>query len=240
MRSPSKQLRPFFTYYGGKYRVAPYYPKPLHDTIVEPFAGAAGYSLRYPERNIILADASPVISGVWRYLITADPDEILSLPDVADDQSVDDLALTQEQRWLIGFWLNKATTRPCKRPSAWMRQGTRPNSQWGAAIRARIAAQVPRIRHWKVIEGSYTKLDNAIATWFVDPPYIVQGRLYPAKVENYDHLSQWCLERQGQLIVCEADGATWLPFQPFREIKSVEGKNGSKKFKEAMFYRESN
>jgi hypothetical protein len=34
-------LKPFIRLYGGKYRAAPRYPKPLHDT---PFAGAAGYS----------------------------------------------------------------------------------------------------------------------------------------------------------------------------------------------------
>jgi len=33
-------LKPFWQYYGGKWRAAPHYPKPRHDTIVEPFAGA--------------------------------------------------------------------------------------------------------------------------------------------------------------------------------------------------------
>lgn len=42
----TKALKPFWRYYGGKYRAAPRYPVPLHRTIVEPFAGAAGYSLR--------------------------------------------------------------------------------------------------------------------------------------------------------------------------------------------------
>ena len=41
------RLRPFFCYYGGKWRAAPKYPPPEHDTIVEPFAGAAGYATRY-------------------------------------------------------------------------------------------------------------------------------------------------------------------------------------------------
>jgi hypothetical protein len=34
-------LRPFWRYYGGKWRAAPRYPRPTHDTIIEPFAGAA-------------------------------------------------------------------------------------------------------------------------------------------------------------------------------------------------------
>ena len=36
---------PLFCYFGSKYRAAPHYPKPLYPHIIEPFAGAAGYSL---------------------------------------------------------------------------------------------------------------------------------------------------------------------------------------------------
>jgi hypothetical protein len=32
-------LRPFWRYYGGKWRAAPRYPAPRYDTIIEPFAG---------------------------------------------------------------------------------------------------------------------------------------------------------------------------------------------------------
>src|SRR5689334_5925034 len=75
-------LKPFWRYYGGKWRAAPRYPTPLHDTIVEPFAGAAGYSLRYPDRRVILVDAYPVIAGMWRYLIRVSADEIRRIPEV--------------------------------------------------------------------------------------------------------------------------------------------------------------
>jgi site-specific DNA-adenine methylase len=34
-------LRPFFTFYGGKWRAAPFYDAPTHGHIVEPFAGSA-------------------------------------------------------------------------------------------------------------------------------------------------------------------------------------------------------
>ena len=59
-----KTIRPFFTFYGGKYRAAPRYPKPKHSRIIEPFAGSAGYSMRYPDLNVTLVDAAPVIAGV--------------------------------------------------------------------------------------------------------------------------------------------------------------------------------
>lgn len=65
---------PFFTFYGGKWRAAPRYPSPIYNTIVEPFAGAAGYAVRYYERDIILIEKDPEIAALWRYLIAADRD----------------------------------------------------------------------------------------------------------------------------------------------------------------------
>jgi hypothetical protein len=46
-------LEPMFTYLGGKWRLAPKYPPPIHDTIIEPFCGSAGYSLRSDIGNIV-------------------------------------------------------------------------------------------------------------------------------------------------------------------------------------------
>lgn len=73
-------LRPFWRYYGAKWRIAPRYPAPRHRTIVEPFAGAAGYSLRYPDRDVILVEKYHVIAEIWRWLIAATPDEVRAIP----------------------------------------------------------------------------------------------------------------------------------------------------------------
>jgi hypothetical protein len=64
--------------------------------------------------------------------------------------------------------------------------------------------------------GSYADLPNAECTWFIDPPYVDAGKNYPcgSKDINYDHLAAWCRSRKGQVIVCENEGATWLPFEP--------------------------
>lgn len=231
------KLRPFFTFYGGKYRVAPHYPKPIYDTIIEPFAGSAGYSLRYFNHKIILVDRDPVIAATWKYLISVSPQEILDLPDVLPNQSINDIHVIQEARWLIGWWLNKGTTSPCRTPSAWMRSGIRPNSQWGKAIRERIASQVPYIRHWKIFQGSYEQCPSTEASWFVDPPYSLVERQYKCgrKYIDYKALSLWCQQRKGQVIVCESVGANWLPFQPFRNIKANEGRTGGKISQEAIW-----
>ena len=48
-------------------------------------------------------------------------------------------------------------------------------------------------------------------------------------------LGDWCMSLPGQAIVCENEGATWLPFEPFRIIKGNEGGNGGKRSAEAIW-----
>lgn len=215
-------MMPFFCFYGGKWRSAPHYPVPKHETIIEPFAGAAGYSTRYYQKKVFLCEKDPVIAGLWKYLIKVKASEILSLPDVV--AHVDDIDACQEAKHLVGFWLNKGAAGPCKTPSAWARSGIRPNSYWGPEIKARIAQQVDQIRHWKVYHGSWEELPDAQATWFIDPPYQVAGRHYKCSQINYPALGTWTQQRQGQIIVCENAGADWLPFQPFMPAKATPGR----------------
>ena len=61
---------------GGKWRSAPRYPQPRYQTIIEPFAGSAGYSLRYVDRDVILIDKDEIIAGTWHYLVNVREDEI--------------------------------------------------------------------------------------------------------------------------------------------------------------------
>jgi hypothetical protein len=219
-------LRPFWRYYGGKWRNAPHYPAPIHDTIVEPFAGAAGYSLRYPDRRVILVDRNPIIAGIWRYLIAVSADEVRRLPDIPDGGTVDDIDAPQEARWLAGFWCNSAVVQPCKRPSKWALRGadTPHWGGWNHRSRERIASQVDRIRHWRIIEGEYHDAPDIVATWHVDPPYQGRaGRHYPHQPADFDALGDWCQTRRGQVMVCEQEGADWLPFRPLGSFRSTPG-----------------
>jgi hypothetical protein len=231
------KLWPFFCYYGGKWRCAPRYPTPQFDTIVEPFAGAAGYALRYYDRKIILVEKNKTLADLWRYLIAATPEQIRRLPLIADDgsQTVDDLDIAPAEASLVGFWLNKSTVSPSKSPSAWMRKRIRPKSFWGPEIRERIASQVDAIKHWCVLEGDYLLAPDVEATWFVDPPYAVAGAYYKESKVDYPALATWCRSRRGQVMVCENVGATWLPFRPYIVIKSTQGKHGKAKSHEALW-----
>lgn len=231
-------MKPFFSFYGGKWRAAPRYPAPLHGSIVEPFAGSAGYSVRYYDRDITLVDADPLIAGLWDYLIHVPSSEIRRLPAVVEH--VDEMSAPQEARWLVGFWLNKGMYAPCLTPSKWMREqhgkDGRLNTYWGEGVRDRIASQVENIRHWRIINGQYEAAPFIEATWFIDPPYNCEaGRRYKRQVHSYVMLAKFCRTRPGQIIVCEKEGADWLPFKPFMDIKSLEGKHGHGKSPEVIW-----
>jgi hypothetical protein len=209
------------------------YPSPFYGGIIEPFAGSACYSLHYPHLDVTLCDADPVISGIWRYLIGVNESEILGLPDIVEN--VDHIpGVAQEARWLIGFWLNSGSSIPCKTMSKWARghagTGHWQMSFWSRPLKERIAGQLQRIRHWKIIEGYYTSLDNYLATWFIDPPYYGKpGSHYRfgSHLLDYTLLGDWSKERAGLKIVCEAEGASWLPFENFGSTKAAKNRSSA-------------
>jgi site-specific DNA-adenine methylase len=58
-----------FSYYGSKSKIWKKYPAPLHNIIIEPFSGAANYSLRYSHgRHVILIEKNPVIVSMLKWL----------------------------------------------------------------------------------------------------------------------------------------------------------------------------
>lgn len=208
------RLRRFIPVYGGKRSIAHLYPPPQHPTIIEPFAGGAGYSLQYPHLQVKLNDLDERVCGVWDFLIHATEAEILSIP--VDIDCVDGLP-TQEVRWLVGWWMGPAAAGgPSKRTYSWSKQHQNRSDVWSEPCRARLAAQVRFIRHWTIRHGSYEALNvSEAATWFVDPPYQEMGVHYrksSAKLD-FEALGAWCQALPGQIIACENEGATWLPFQ---------------------------
>ena len=174
------------------------------------------------------------------------PSEILGLPDIGLDQAVDDLHIHQEARWLIGWWLKGGSREPVKKPTGWMKKASIPGyknagakSWWSAHIRQRIASQVEHIRHWNLIEGDYTDAPEANATWFIDPPYNNKAGdhyRHGRKHLDYKDLALWCRSRPGQIIVCEQQGADWLPFREWRTIRTTT-RRGARTSKEVTWVR---
>lgn len=196
-----------------------------HDLVIEPFAGSAGFSVRHAVRRAILCDLNPQVAEVWRYLIATPAVEIRALPLLEAGQDVSDLPLCQEARWLIGWNLSKGAESPRRTLSAWARVPKYAPEFWGERVRERIAGQVDLIRGWSAVCGDFAQLEPCEATWFVDPPYSgAPGRRYRYDKIDYPALADWCKALPGQVIVCEADGADWLPFESIGETKATNGR----------------
>lgn len=212
------RLKSFFSYYGSKVRIAKHYPAPNHEMIVEPFAGAAGYSLLHYDHKVNLYDINPVITGIWQYLIRTSSNEIMCLP--VEGDSLDDYKVCEEARNLIGFWFARASTYPRLTRSPWSKQYK--SWGWTEHIKLRIASQVDKIRHWRAETLNYANIPKYWATWFVDPPYSNKaGRDYTFNKIDYSKLGDWCKKQLGQVIVCENTGADWLPFDNFIESNTA-------------------
>lgn len=173
------------------------------------------------------------IAEIWRYLIATPASEIRRIPLV---EHVDELpsSLAEGARYLVRFTLAVMQARPCNQLSNAFRKQSVAHPTWirgwDQGQRDRVASQVERIRHWKLIEGDYTCAPRLRATYFVDPPYNNKaGMKYPCgpKQLDYGDLAGWCRELPGQVIVCEQEGADWLPFARFgqfvRGLNKVEG-----------------
>lgn len=228
-------MKPFFSYFGSKYRLAKHYPAPLAGVpVVEPFAGSAAYSVYYDAPEVILYDANPVICGIWDYLIRASVRDISGLPDKIIEH-VDEASAPQEAKALIGFWLAKARGAPATRAGPWSKNfysETNANV-WGPAVKARIARQLPNIRAWRVINAAYHTAPAIRATWFIDLPYVTTARnTYVFKDINYAEVAAFSLDRQGLVINCDDISARYLAFRPFKETQGV-----LKKSYEAVYIR---
>lgn len=237
-------MKPFFSYYGSKYRLCQqgFYPAPKTGNIViEPFAGSATYSVYHEPERSILIDKDPVIIGIWNYLINASGKQILDLPTLGHSHShifdfEDALKkLKQVERNLIGFWTAKARTRPSKSLGNWF--VTYYNAQschvWNEFVKDRIIRQLPKIRKWQAILGDYTILDDLLQdcrkhTYFIDPPYSgFAGKKYKHNKINYGDLKRWIGENKcSQIIACENQDLTykWADFNQTAEAFNMRGK----------------
>ena len=218
-------MRPFFPYYGSTFNRARYLPVPRFPLVRERFAGGAGYSLFYDAPRVELTDKDPLLAGLWAYLLAASPAEIMALPELPEvGDSVDNYALPQEAKWLIGFWLNRGSATPKKSRTAYSARTDKAQLNWGRRAKERIASQLPGIAGWSVREGAYNEGPSDECTWLIDPPYVEKGKFYRTKFDEHKALAGWCRALPGQAIVLEGVGADWLPFRSLGDFKTSNGK----------------
>lgn len=215
-----------FYYYGAKNRLAKKYPEPIHNVIVEPFAGSAAYAQywRKKVRQVLLIDADENVVWLWNRLISMSQDEINSIERPIIGKKYDD-------RLIDLLIKSAAASNGVSRMTGSLACPSRVLSIWDGMIR-RIADRVDDCRGWHVVHGDYRDAPMLIeklfgvhsATWFVDPPYEVRrtnqnsrtamlhGDGYRKRDVHYGALAEWCRLLDGQVIVCEQNGASWLPF----------------------------
>src|SRR5436190_19894045 len=137
-----------FSYYGSKSKIVSLYPKPKHGKIIEPCASSARYSLPHFEYDVELYDLSDYVYAVWKYLIEASVEDILSLPDVESKVNLLTIkSLSREERWLIGFSLCRGKAKP--------RKVGHGQNNWNRD-KLRIARDLHKIKHFKIERRSYT------------------------------------------------------------------------------------
>ena len=212
-----------WSYYGSKSNLAHAYPKPLHGKIIEPFAGSARYALRHFEKDVLLVDKYDVVVKIWKWLQSCSEADILRLPRrLKPGQSLDEFTFDcDDAKLFMGFIIGFGSCTPRKIVTP--KNESRPNAI-NYSLK-RIASNLFKIKHWEIRQGCYTQIENQKATWFIDPPYQFGGHAYKEHSGNIDftELANWCIERNGQTIVCETTKAKWLPFVPLKSQYVLAG-----------------
>lgn len=209
-----------WSYYGSKSKIAKLYPYPKYNLIVEPFAGAAWYSVLHRTNSILLNEKYDVIYNIWNWLINvASPNTILKHKNFYLGEDIKNLSICKQHKDLIGFCINRGSVLPTNIVQKWSCQ-VASNPNWASTTAYsldRIAKLLPQIKHWGINFGDYKELPNVKATWFIDPPYQYGGQHYKINDIDYEELADWCKSRKGQVIVCENNKANWLPFVSMKE-----------------------
>ena len=217
-----------FSYYGSRSRVVHLYDKPRYRKIIEPFCGSARYSVRYYNKDVWINDKYEVVYRIWKWIQQSSKKDVTDLPDLKAGEKIEDIKwLCQEERWLLGFCVNMGASSPCNVMTQWGSTAGRRYSSIGQ-LKANLRRIVGKIDHWNITNLSYSKIPNQNATWFIDAPYQQGGEYYVHSKVNYKSLGEWCQRRQGQIIVCESQGADWLPFEPLKESATFRGKGSVK------------
>ena len=232
------RYKSIFSYYGGKSKIAHLYPPPKHDRIIEPFAGAAAYCARYHEHECIINDLDPKTASIWEFLLSDDAEkEIRKLPETIEKGVRISERFAGACPGMIAFLQSQANMGTMGGRAVWDCVTFVGSVNW-RRIKPRSLFWIPRIRHWQLTSKTYQKTRNQKATWFVDPPYANAAgdryRLGSSQID-FQHLAQWCQSRKGQAIVCENQGADWLPFEYLADRVGVNSRHRKSNTSEVMW-----
>ena len=193
-------MHQMFSYFGSKKRIAKYYPIPHNKVIIEPFAGAAGYSVYHEPDKAILFDIDKNIVKCWEFIIMSgrnNGDPIRDLPLIKYGEKVPDI----EGKELIGFWCRRGSDSPRNTLGSWAIKY--PNRFWGEYQRDRLANDSKKCANWEIHLSDFSLSDSIYGTWFIDPPYFHAGKHYKHPFSDYEKLAEFSKRQKNQVIVCE-------------------------------------
>jgi hypothetical protein len=203
-------------YLGRKGRLASSYEEPQYDLVIEPFAGSMAYSLHWRPRAAIGLEANGFVVQLWRQLCG------MSVSDIKTMQPPHIGTYTTDLYWMLTS--SSATALKAKGLTMNEFMYERALSQQQMTIREHNYTRNSIL----YIHDDYREAPDVAATWFIDPPYSgVNGGYHPEySTLDYEELAMWCLDRKGQLIVCEDNNGWWLPFKPHRNSRGVRASKG--------------
>lgn len=228
-------MNPFFSYFGSRWRLTRFYQTPRYETIIEPFAGAAGYSTFHSWKHVILFDAFPKVYETWKFLIETAKcpkklEDFAKLPTpeggFTKQNPIPD-SLELGARYLIGWWETQSQTSPSPYQFSKSRGGG-----WSKRKKDKLLSQLPNIKNWEVYNMSYDNIPDITGTWHIDPPYQGAGHRYIHNYIDYSQLGNWVKTRSGQVMVCEQEPAAWLDFKYLRTVNNAS----NKQYNEVVWY----
>lgn len=236
---------PLFKWFGSKWQGSRYYPVPHGNKIIEPFAGGAGYSLRYNTAIVKIAETDSHIYELWKWLVeNAQTEDVTDIPvELPVGMDIRILPMEKGQQLLLKNWQRTNNVGDCWTISPW---GNMPG-QWTENARSRVSKDIQAVKHWEVSGDGFDLLESDLKddpeiTWFIDPPYLYNYR-YRAKSEfDYKRLSAAVAGLAGQVIVCEAicpktnKVPEYLPFEFFRKSVTSRRAEGNNVHSKEMLY----
>lgn len=238
---------PLFKWFGSKWQGAKYYPAPHGGKIIEPFAGGAGYSLRYNCSSVKIAELDPHISELWAWLICeATEESVMEIPvDIPVGLDIRFIPMSSGQKLLLKNWQRTNNVGNCWTISPW---GNMPG-QWTESTRRRVSKDIGCVKGWESSQDGFALLESALRddpqiTWFIDPPYLFNYRYRMKEEFDYDRLSSAVAQLKGQVIVCEAicpktnQVPDYLEFEFFRKsVTSRRAEGNNVHSKELIYHR---
>lgn len=239
----SRRFTCLFSFYGGKSRIVHRYPDPVHDTVIEPFAGGASYSLRHHERQVWINEKDPVTRSMWEFVLSSDSADWVE-GHVPETVHIGDKASEMIPRDAPAGLLEilRSQANMGTQGARGIHDQVTMIGQIGwPRLKPRLMQWIPLVAHWKLTGLDYSAVaTDDSATWFVDPPYNNSaGRRYRLGMQSdeFGHLARWVDTLRGQVIVCENGGADWLPFEPLVARQGVRGRYQKSKAMEVVYIR---